>query len=368
LWFQALQLALSAVLLLAGVAKLCDRDGTIGALRQFGAPPALLPILGTGLPVTEIAVGLALLMPATAEYAAGVSLALFAGFTLLVGLATLRGRSFQCHCFGQLGSASVGWRLLARDALLTAGASILVVRNRIDPAPLDTFPSTGSLRVALVLGVAVALESLALLVLLRRHGRLLVRFDQLVAERAGASTEFRSPHHGASAQVGRMAPTFALPDRNGTIWTLDALLALGRPIVLLFTAPRCGACSELVSEVQHWQEKYRERLTLVVVLVRSPDRAQDDLYRAVDRVLLQHDAQLSDSYSIRGTPTAVIVDCDGVVSRPPARGALEIRALIAAAGESSQLDPPAQQPGTRPATPLGDGPLPGEARPRPTPG
>jgi hypothetical protein len=185
-----------------------------------------------------------------------------------------------------------------------------------------------------VLGVVVALETCALVVLLRRYGRLLMRLDDAVAQPADLSTDLATSGDRVALRVGMTAPTFALPNLDGMIWTLEALLALDRPIVFVFAVPSCGACSQLVPEVVQWQHEYADRLTLVVILTGTLHRGVGDLYQSVDCVLVQHHAQVMDSYSIRGTPSAILVGSDGVVSSPVARGASEIRALVGAASES----------------------------------
>src|SRR4051794_8062878 len=61
-----LRLALSLVFVVAAVGKLNDRDGTRGAVIQFGAPYALSGIIAALLPVAELATALLLIVSATA--------------------------------------------------------------------------------------------------------------------------------------------------------------------------------------------------------------------------------------------------------------------------------------------------------------
>src|SRR5919204_614853 len=63
---------------------------------------------------------------------------------------------------------------------------------------------------------------------------------------AAAVPEFGLP-------VGTPAPRFAMHDVDGVEVTLEGLLALQRPVVLVFTDPKCVVCEALMPEVAGWQ-------------------------------------------------------------------------------------------------------------------
>ena len=60
------RLALAAVFLVAGAAKLVDLPGSIAAMRGFGIPERLTRPMGLLLPVAELMIALLLLPNATA--------------------------------------------------------------------------------------------------------------------------------------------------------------------------------------------------------------------------------------------------------------------------------------------------------------
>jgi peroxiredoxin len=65
-------------------------------------------------------------------------------------------------------------------------------------------------------------------------------------------------------------------------------------------------------------------------------------------VLLQKDWEVSESYEVRGTPSAVLIGTDGKVASPVAGGTEGIRGLLAyAVGERTQLPMQPQQPQTQ---------------------
>jgi uncharacterized membrane protein YphA (DoxX/SURF4 family) len=117
------RMLLSAVFLVAGIAKLADLAGSRQALRDFGVPAALADLLGVLLPLAELAVAVALLLPITAWWGAVGALALLLMFVIGIGFNLARGRQPDCHCFGQLHSAPAGWPTLIRNLVLAAVAT-----------------------------------------------------------------------------------------------------------------------------------------------------------------------------------------------------------------------------------------------------
>ena len=64
-------------------------------------------------------------------------------------------------------------------------------------------------------------------------------------------------------------------------------------------------------------------------------------------MLLQKDWEVSESYEVRGTPSAVLIGTDGKIASPVAGGAEGIRALLSyAVGERAQLPMQPHQPQT----------------------
>src|SRR6478672_6687391 len=109
------RLILGIVFVVAGVAKLLDREGSRRAVGDFGVPARLAGPLGTLLPIAEIVVALALLPAVTAWWGALGALALLVAFVAGIGVNLARGRAPDCHCFGQLHSSPAGPWTLARN-------------------------------------------------------------------------------------------------------------------------------------------------------------------------------------------------------------------------------------------------------------
>ena len=131
----AVRLFLAAVFLLSGATKLLDLVGTRKALHDFGLPSVLARPAGPLLPGLELATAAALTSARVAWYGAWGAFALLALFLIAIAIAMARGRRPDCHCFGQLQSAPVGWRTLVRNGALAACAGWLASRGHENSGP-----------------------------------------------------------------------------------------------------------------------------------------------------------------------------------------------------------------------------------------
>lgn len=111
---------LAGVFAWAGLAKLADRRRTTATFAELGLPvPA---VLGTAVPVTELALALGLLLvPAVAAFAA---LGLLAAFTTFLVRAVRAGSQVGCGCFGSARSDPVSSVEVARNLALACAAVV----------------------------------------------------------------------------------------------------------------------------------------------------------------------------------------------------------------------------------------------------
>lgn len=140
------RLLLGGVLVVAGALKVPDPAAAVRAVRAYRLlPEALVGPVAFGLPVLEIAVGLALLAGVFVRTAALASALLLVVFLIGIGSAWARGLQIDCGCFGGGGAtADPGYPAeIARDAALLAVAlalarwprSRLTLGGRLDPTP-----------------------------------------------------------------------------------------------------------------------------------------------------------------------------------------------------------------------------------------
>ena len=343
------RLILAAVFVVAGATKLANRAGTKQTLVDFGTPAVLATPLAVLLPLAELTTATVLVPTPTAWWGAIGALALLLLFIVGIGINLARGHKPECHCFGQLHSAPAGWSTLVRNGALAALAGFVVWQGYDGAGPsavdwigdLSTAQGASLIVGAVVLGL-VGAQWWFMVHLLRQNGRLLVRLEALEAGGGVPSPNGSQPPPGLP--VGSMAPTFNLSGLYGEMLTLEALRAGGKPVVLLFSDPNCGPCTAMLPEIGRWQKEHSEKLTISLISRGTPEenRAKTTEH-GLTNVLLQDEWEVSEVYQVRGTPSAVLVQPDGVISSPVMDGAEGIRALIAhAVGERAQL--PLMQP------------------------
>lgn len=129
---------------------------------------------------------------------------------------------------------------------------------------------------------------------------------------------------------GEIAPRFTLPATSGARMSLDALLASSLPVMLVFVAPQCGPCYELLPDIGGWQRVYGDRLTIALISTGDPHTnvAMTAEY-GIHPVLVQEELELVSAYGINQAPAAVLIRPDGLVAAGPRYGTDAIRQLMA---------------------------------------
>jgi peroxiredoxin/uncharacterized membrane protein YphA (DoxX/SURF4 family) len=322
---------LAGVFLVAGIAKLFDRDGSRRALTDFGVPERLARWLDILLPIGECVVAVALLPGATAWLGSVGALSLLTLFTIGIGVSLARGRRPDCHCFGQLHSAPVGWSTLIRSAILGCMAAFVVLRGRghVNPSLAGLLGSSDISQVfigsGVLLSVGLLIAVAAILIqLLRQQGRVLLRLESIEGRFPAASIP--SPPQGLP--VGSRAPSFSLRRLDGGESSLDSWLILGKPVLLFFTNPNCGPCRSLLPDLANLHRKSVHGLSIVLI---SEGTAADNLskipYKLGPAVLLQKEREVAEAYQAYGTPAAVLIRPDGTIGSPLAMGAEPVHAM-----------------------------------------
>jgi uncharacterized membrane protein YphA (DoxX/SURF4 family) len=129
------RLVLGGVFVVAGALKIPDPAAAVRAVRAYRLlPEALVAPVAFGLPVIEIAVGLALLLGVFVRTAAVAAAVLLVVFVAAVGSAWARGLQIDCGCFGNGGfdadaTSKYPWEI-ARDTGLLLLSLWLVWRPR----------------------------------------------------------------------------------------------------------------------------------------------------------------------------------------------------------------------------------------------
>ena len=336
------RLVLCIVFIVAALSKLADRPGSRRALTEFGAPAVLAAPLAIFLPLAELVVATLLIPSSTAWLGALGVLSLLILFVLGIAANLVQGRKPDCHCFGQLHSAPAGWKTLLRNGMLAAVAGFVVWQGPggVGPSGLGWLADFTGAQLVTLLGGLLVLGLLAvqwwfLMHVLRQNGRLLVRLEAL---------ESRLPAHGAhdiaysqngtqqlaGLPVGTAAPAFSLLGLYGEKLTLEALLARDKPVVLIFTDPNCGPCTDLLPDIGRWQQEHAEKLAIALISrgTEEENRAESSKH-GLTNVLMQEDWEVAQAYQVNGTPSAVFIQANGKIGSPVVSGPEIIRTLIA---------------------------------------
>jgi thiol-disulfide isomerase/thioredoxin len=130
--------------------------------------------------------------------------------------------------------------------------------------------------------------------------------------------------------AGTVAPHFTLDLLGGGRLSLGDLLAQAKPLVLMFTDPRCGPCYEVLPDLGGWQRVYGDRLSFALISVgdAATNRALTAEY-GIHPVLLQLEREVADAYGLVQAPAALMIAPDGRVAAGPRYGANSIRQLVA---------------------------------------
>lgn len=117
-----LRIILGCVFIFASVDKIADPQSFAASITNYRIVSGNLALLfATILPWIELLSGLGLLLGLLVRGSALLTLALLGLFTILVGLAMLRGLDISCGCFTQDPSAGkVGWMKIGENLLLIA--------------------------------------------------------------------------------------------------------------------------------------------------------------------------------------------------------------------------------------------------------
>lgn len=311
------RMALAGVFALAGAAKLLDLSGSREAVEGFGVPRGLVPIVGTGLPLAELAVAAAVLPTPSARWAAIAAVLLLVAFSAGVARVLRQGVELDCNCFGQVASEPVSAKTLLRNVVL---GGLAVFAAIVGPGASLSSWTTNTGAANLLAALATATVIVLAAVLLARRGAAIAA--------AGAPTRIDDAD---MLQQGTRGPDFTLPTLEGTKVSLEQLLAKERPVVLVFASPVCSPCVGLLPHLARWNTVISNDVTLVVVESGWQDHQLSDTERQSLGGLItvtEPRRDLASAYKAPGTPCAISLTPGGLVSSPPMPGANQVERLI----------------------------------------
>ncbi len=334
---------LSAIFIVAGAAKLLDREGSVSAMADFGLPFRLASPIGTILPIVELVTGFALLIDATVFWGALAALLLQIAFIGAIAVNLAQGRRPDCHCFGQLHSSPAGWRTIFRNAAFALLAGFILwstgdnTRTGITGS-LDGYSTTQLIAAAMFLGAVILIAGQTALI-----ARLVCKLEDLRADKRppsppqpGAALTEEAPVMTARAQVEpgvtqSLMPDFNLRDLDDMpVSTAPVLANHNVPVLILFLSPDCWFCASLVPRIREWRSLHRREFSTVIITTGAIKPNRTVFGRpGIGPVLIQQSHEVSDWFGTEGHPAAVLVSPAGAMQSPLMFGKGSIETFVA---------------------------------------
>ncbi|HSU24661.1 MAG TPA: redoxin domain-containing protein [Pyrinomonadaceae bacterium] len=132
-------------------------------------------------------------------------------------------------------------------------------------------------------------------------------------------------HHGRGLKIGVEAPDFSLRDINGGEVGKQHLI--GKRTLVTFWSPTCPHCSSFLEEFKTW-EKVRKNGDPNVILVSDGEIEEHKALQIHSPVLLDKGYKTAAKLGMFGTPSAVLIDENGIIATETAVGASNIWALL----------------------------------------
>ena len=335
------RLLLSAVFFVAGITKLADRSGSHRAMIGFGISRRFAGPVALGLPLAEILIAVALIPLDSAWMAAVAASVLLSIFVVAIGVNLARGRTPDCHCFGQLHSEPVGLSTLIRNVALIIVAAFIVAGGKAN-AGANALSWLNDLKTGEVISLTLSLVAVVLLgvsfVYLRRilnqNSAVLDRIDAMkkvidedYAEAPVERAEAAPPDEGLF--IGALAPQFRLASTEGEQVSLEDLLGYGKPVLLLFVSPSCFPCESLFPLVKEWERNNRGELTVALLSKGGLEENQKMSEKTgAAHLLLQGESNISDAYRVKWTPAGIMIGTNGRITGRPSYGVEAITDLV----------------------------------------
>lgn len=323
----AARLTLATVFAVAAIGKLRHLSAAREMLQSLGLPSTRLTAIGLSL--SELLICAGLVTVPWAHPAALVATLALTGFTVALLAARLQGRAPVCACFGGADPSPVtGLTLIRNLALIGVGAFATATA------------ATPELAQSVLVGLAVAVVSVAgataIITLMRRYGRALLRIQELEATLSALDGN----KHAALGTAVRQPCNIELRLQDGGA---VAPSASGQCDLLVFLHPDCGHCHALLPEIRDWQLTANETAETVIrpVLVAGPDTDTDTdttpfQAAGISELLLDPDGAASRTWGITAFPAGVMIDKEGRMTDEPQFGAAAIRSLVAIATQESR--------------------------------
>lgn len=135
----------------------------------------------------------------------------------------------------------------------------------------------------------------------------------------------KAGHHGRGLKIGVEVPDFELSDIHGREIAKQHLI--GKRTLVTFWSPTCPHCEAFLDEFREWESSRKNGEPNVILM--SDGSIDEHLEMEVNSpVVIDKDYKTSTKFGMFGTPSAVLIDENGVIASETAVGATNIWALL----------------------------------------
>ena len=125
--------------------------------------------------------------------------------------------------------------------------------------------------------------------------------------------------------IGQRIPEFSATDVNGRQITEKDLA--GRTTLVAFSSPTCGHCAQLMGQIKDWENRRSPSDPAMIVFSDGSEDEERDLGLKTP-IIIDKDYKTAVGFGMRGVPSAVLVNEDGIIVTEAAIGPENIWSLI----------------------------------------
>jgi thiol-disulfide isomerase/thioredoxin/uncharacterized membrane protein YphA (DoxX/SURF4 family) len=149
--------------------------------------------------------------------------------------------------------------------------------------------------------------------------------EKIKAENAEKMLALVETSNGNGAKIGENVPDFSLKDLNGREITAKDLQ--GRKTLITFWNMNCPFCVQMLPALQKWEKEKSDSEPELIVFSEGKAEMHQEL-GLKSPVLLDEGREMSNKLGMNGTPSAILVNENGIIVSETAVGAIQIWELI----------------------------------------
>ncbi|CAN5364574.1 hypothetical protein BH10ACI1_BH10ACI1_11790 [soil metagenome] len=329
-----IRIFLFAVFAVAAIGKFLDLEGSEKSVKALGTPADLAKTFAVLIPFAELVFAVCLLFVGTSWLGAiGVFLFLLIFMGGMIAQMA-KGNAPDCHCFGAIHSEPVSKKSLIRNGVFAILALLLILSGRQNQG-LSFSEMTNEFALQFILGLAVLVALGAVIFYLKKiseqQNQIMRRIDILELISHDGSKEVERENVGSlqdALPIGAVAPEFVLENIGGREVTLEHLLIEGKPLLFFFVSPNCEPCTELLPEIETWQTELENRFNFVFISSGNAAENIEKFGTAFKHLLIQKEKEAAELFYAVWTPTALVINSNGIIASRPAVGDGAIRELV----------------------------------------